>query len=214
MLEQIVQIKLVVIHCRTLDREHDGKTVILWNTKMPHIKYLLDHNGWWGVKDREHTTSSYLSIPCTARQAYGSRADTRREMVSEPKTLTGAKQVLTYTVLGHTITRKLPACHPLQSFSGVCHGSLSISLWNNRITLIHAAVSLEKMTIAEPVNTSHAFQWNSKLYYRTPPMASILSQTQPVHISQPVSLMSILIRRSPLQRCFGRPWRLRFIMIT
>jgi hypothetical protein len=80
-------------------------------------------------------------------------------MVNEPKTLTGAKQVLAYTVLGHKITRELPACHPLQLLCGVCHGSLSISSWNNRMTLIQAAaVGLENLIFAEPVNTSHAFQ--------------------------------------------------------
>ena len=60
---------------------------------------------------------------------------TRRKMVNEPKTLTGVKQVLTYTVLGHKITRELPACHPLQLISGVYHGSLSISSRNNGMTL-------------------------------------------------------------------------------
>jgi len=80
-------------------------------------------------------------------------------MVNEPKTLTEAKQVLAYTVLGHKITRELPACHPLQLLSGVCHGSLSISSWNNGMTLIQAAkVGLENLTFTVPVNKSHAFQ--------------------------------------------------------
>lgn len=125
------------------------------------------------------TANTQHSRTCTFHalyggQACGSRADTQREMVSEPKTLTGAKQVVTCAALGHTITREQPACHPFELLGGVCHGWLSISLRNSTTTLIDVG--------STTVGISHAFQRNSEHHCRAPSLAPVLSQMKPVRI--------------------------------